>query len=93
MYIYIYQTKIQDEFEKVKGEINTISGLKDVQRVVCGGCQDYKIIISVSAAEFEAFSKGGHGPEDKFIGALKLLENCFNVETQSYTLESMLQKI
>ena len=37
-----------------KSAIKQIDGLKGVQRIVCGGCLDYKVIISLSADKYKA---------------------------------------
>ena len=35
--------------------LKNIDGLKSVQRIVCGGCLDYKVIIALSAEKFQAW--------------------------------------
>jgi len=32
--------------------LKSINGVKSVQRIVCGGCLDYKVIISLPAEKF-----------------------------------------
>mmetsp|Transcript_17540 Transcript_17540/g.24539 ORF Transcript_17540/g.24539 Transcript_17540/m.24539 type:complete len:112 (-) Transcript_17540:353-688(-) len=79
-------SKVQDVLDSVKSELKGTKGLKGVQRVVCGGCHDYKVSVSVSAADFGAFEEGGFGPEKKFLEAVKKIEGVSAVETQTYTL-------
>lgn len=72
----------------------SLSGLKNdgkrtVKRVVCGGCQDFKIISSGPAEDYEAFSAGGHGGEDAILAKLNAIEGVSAVETQTYTFTDM----
>ena len=43
-----------------KSAIKQIDGLKGVQRIVCGGCLDYKVIISLSADKYKAWVRLSH---------------------------------
>lgn len=38
--------------DDVLAEIKSIKGFKNVLRVVCGGCLDFKVVIALNAAEF-----------------------------------------
>jgi hypothetical protein len=62
---------------------------RTVKRVVCGGCQDFKIITSGPAEAHEAFSAAGHGGEDAIIAKLNAIEGINTVETQTYTFTDM----
>lgn len=44
--------EIQKVVDQYLPTIKAIDGVKDVQRIVCGGCLDYKLIISLSADKF-----------------------------------------
>ena len=35
--------------------LKNVDGLKNVQRIVCGGCLDFKVIVAVSADKFGAW--------------------------------------
>jgi hypothetical protein len=35
--------------------LKKIDGVKSVQRIVCGGCLDYKVIVALDAAKFAAW--------------------------------------
>lgn len=35
--------------------LKKVDGVKGVQRIVCGGCHDYKVITSLDAAKFAAW--------------------------------------
>ena len=36
-------------------QLSNIDGVKSVQRIVCGGCLDYKVVIALSADKFKAW--------------------------------------
>jgi hypothetical protein len=44
----------QSTLQKYLMKIKSVEGVKNVQRVVCGGCHDFKVIVSLPA---ELFSK------------------------------------
>ena len=69
--------------------IKSIDGVKGVQRIVCGGCLDFKVITSLDAAKWGDFESGGHGPEPEFLEKLKAIDGITEVETQTYTIMPM----
>eukprot|EP00238_Polyblepharides_amylifera_P001227 CAMPEP_0196570372 /NCGR_PEP_ID=MMETSP1081-20130531/438_1 /TAXON_ID=36882 /ORGANISM="Pyramimonas amylifera, Strain CCMP720" /LENGTH=112 /DNA_ID=CAMNT_0041886773 /DNA_START=123 /DNA_END=461 /DNA_ORIENTATION=+ len=75
--------KVLNEF---KAEIKAIAGVKYVQRVVCGGCQDFKIIVALSAESFGAWEGDQFAPESKLLAAVEAIPGVKKVETQTYTL-------
>ena len=60
-----------------------------VQRVVCGGCHDFKVIICLPAEKYGEFEASNFGPEAQFLEAMKAIEGVSTVETQTFTLEEM----
>lgn len=44
--------KVQQQLVDLKSSIQSVPGLKSIQRIVCGGCLDYKVVVSVSADKF-----------------------------------------
>jgi len=66
-----------------------MGGVASVQRVVCGGCHDFKVITKLPAAAFEKWEKNGFEPEKKFLEALGKIDGVTAVETQTYTLEEV----
>mmetsp|Transcript_11072 Transcript_11072/g.16694 ORF Transcript_11072/g.16694 Transcript_11072/m.16694 type:complete len:138 (+) Transcript_11072:18-431(+) len=66
--------------------IAKIDGVKSVQRIVCGGCLDYKVIIALPAEKFAAWEAAGFAPEADFLAALKAIPGITQLETQTYTL-------
>ena len=43
---------VQQVVNSLISSIKSIDGVKNVQRIVCGGCLDYKVIISLPAEKF-----------------------------------------
>mmetsp|Transcript_13836 Transcript_13836/g.28954 ORF Transcript_13836/g.28954 Transcript_13836/m.28954 type:complete len:113 (+) Transcript_13836:74-412(+) len=70
-------------------ELKAIAGVKNVQRVVCGACLDFKVVTAVDADKFGDFEKGGFCGESAFLEELKKIPGITTVETQTYTLMTM----
>eukprot|EP00316_Scyphosphaera_apsteinii_P003993 CAMPEP_0119302238 /NCGR_PEP_ID=MMETSP1333-20130426/3873_1 /TAXON_ID=418940 /ORGANISM="Scyphosphaera apsteinii, Strain RCC1455" /LENGTH=112 /DNA_ID=CAMNT_0007304535 /DNA_START=110 /DNA_END=448 /DNA_ORIENTATION=+ len=79
----------QKAFEAVHDELKSVTGLKEVKRVVCGGCLDFKIVIALEADSFGAFEGSSFGPEPKFLAMLKEITGISCIETQTYTFMNM----
>mmetsp|Transcript_4343 Transcript_4343/g.6510 ORF Transcript_4343/g.6510 Transcript_4343/m.6510 type:complete len:112 (+) Transcript_4343:17-352(+) len=77
---------VQEVLDKVKSELKGLDGLKGVQRVVCGGCLDYKVVVSLTAEAFGKWEKAEFAPEKKFLEAVSKVDGVTKVETQTYTL-------
>lgn len=69
-------------------QLNGRTGAR-VQRVVCGGCKDFKVITSVPANDFGMWQDEDFTPEDKFLRELKAIEGISQVETQMYTFQTL----
>lgn len=69
--------------------IKATNGVKNVQRVVCGGCKDFKVIISLSADTFGAWEESTFAPESEFLEKIKAIKDVDTVETQTFTLMTM----
>mmetsp|Transcript_17417 Transcript_17417/g.25378 ORF Transcript_17417/g.25378 Transcript_17417/m.25378 type:complete len:111 (-) Transcript_17417:1022-1354(-) len=80
------QTSLEAVLEKVKA----VAGVKDIQRVVCGGCKDFKIIVSLDEATFGAWEEQTFAPEADFLSSIKAIDGISTVETQTYTLMSLM---
>ena len=79
--------KVLDEHIK---EIKSIDGVQNVQRVVCGGCKDFKVITSLPSDKFKEWeSSHNFAPEAKFLEKVKSIDGVFKVETQTFTLMQM----
>ena len=66
-----------------------LKALGTVQRVVCGGCHDFKVIIKMKAEKFGEWEPKAFEPEAQFVEAMKAIEGVTGVETQTYTLEEL----
>jgi hypothetical protein len=47
--------EVQKVLNKYTDAIKKVDGVKGVQRIVCGGCQDYKVITSLPADKWGAW--------------------------------------
>merc|ERR1712232_791109 len=81
--------KTQELLDEVLADVSSVEGVTSVQRVVCGGCHDFKVITKLPAAAFEKWEKNGFEPEKKFLEALGKIDGVTAVETQTYTLEEV----
>ena len=72
--------------EYIESKIKSVKGVKKVQRIVCGGCLDFKVITSLDAASFGAWAEAGFGPEAEVLEAWRKIPNVSAVETQTYTI-------
>jgi hypothetical protein len=79
----------QKELDAILADVKKVDGVKGVQRVVCGGCLDFKVITSLSADMFGAWSEKNFAPEETFLAKLKAIDGISTVETQTYTLMPM----
>ena len=70
-------------------ELKAIDGVKSVQRIVCGGCQDFKIITALDAAKFGTWSEAAFAPEESFLAKLKAIDGISQVETQTFTIATV----
>ena len=43
--------------------------MKSVQRVVCGGCLDYKVVVALDAGSFASWEAKKFEPEEAFLAA------------------------
>lgn len=78
--------ELQKVLDETKAEIKAIDGVKSVQRVVCGGCLDFKVVVALPEPKYGAWSEGGHAPEAAFLEKIKKIDGVSVVETQTYTL-------
>eukprot|EP00567_Pseudictyota_dubia_P009228 CAMPEP_0197436522 /NCGR_PEP_ID=MMETSP1175-20131217/3961_1 /TAXON_ID=1003142 /ORGANISM="Triceratium dubium, Strain CCMP147" /LENGTH=147 /DNA_ID=CAMNT_0042965829 /DNA_START=82 /DNA_END=525 /DNA_ORIENTATION=+ len=74
--------KVVDEYLP---EIKKISDGVTVNRLVCGGCLDFKLMITVPLEDFGPWEEGGHAPESDFLEKIKAIDGVSQVETQTIT--------
>lgn len=60
-----------------------------VQRIVCTECNDFKVVIKLPQDQFTSWEKSSFEPEAKFLKALGEIGGISNIETQTYTLETI----
>ena len=60
-----------------------------MQRVVCGGCLDFKVVTSLDAESFGVWEGAKFAPEENFLATIKAIPGITTVETQTYTLMPM----
>ena len=70
-------------------QVKAVKGVKSVQRVVCGGCLDFKVVTALDAESFGAWEESKFAPEEKFLEKLKAIDGVSQIETQTYTLMPM----
>lgn len=46
---------VQQTLDKFGASLKKVDGVKGVQRIVCGGCLDYKVIVSLPADKWAAW--------------------------------------
>eukprot|EP00933_Yihiella_yeosuensis_P046473 TRINITY_DN419_c0_g1_i2.p1 TRINITY_DN419_c0_g1~~TRINITY_DN419_c0_g1_i2.p1 ORF type:complete len:322 (-),score=121.61 TRINITY_DN419_c0_g1_i2:222-1187(-) len=79
----------QAALDDILADVSAVEGVASVQRVVCGGCHDFKVVTKLTAAAFGAWEKAGFAPEEAFLSKLKGISGITAVETQTYTLEEI----
>ena len=77
---------IQATLNKHMPSIKKVNGVQSVQRIVCGGCLDYKIIVALPVAEFKAWEATKFSPEETLLNELKQIPEVTTIETQTYTI-------
>jgi hypothetical protein len=53
----------QNELSAIIKEVKGVKGVKSVQRVVCGGCLDFKVVTALDVASFGEWEKAKFAPE------------------------------
>ena len=71
--------------------IKVIDGFVSLQRVVCGDCNDFKVVIKMEfGPKFEAAIAGPlKAEQETFVTAIGAIAGVSKVETQIYTLETL----
>ena len=63
-----------------------MEGVKSVERIVCGGCLDFKLITSLDEGKFGAWAEKDFAPEADFLKAIEAIDGVSVVETQTFTV-------
>lgn len=56
-----------------------------VNRLVCGACLDFKLMVTVPLADFGPWEASGFVPEAEFLEKIKAIPGVSQVETQTIT--------
>lgn len=75
-------SKVVDEYLPTIKEVS--EGIT-VNRLVCGGCLDFKLMMTVPLEDFGPWEESGHAPEADFLAKLKEIDGVSQVETQTIT--------
>eukprot|EP00959_Pyramimonas_sp_CCMP1952_P188118 3933675-Pyramimonas_sp.AAC.2 len=78
--------KCQEALDSVLAQVKGTAGVISVQRVVCGGCKDFKVIVQLDAESFGKWEGASFAPEAQFLEKIKAIGGVTTVETQTYTL-------
>jgi len=66
-------------------DIKKVSSDITVNRLVCGGCLDFKLMMTVPLEDFGAWEESGFPPEKHFLEKIKAIDGVSQVETQTIT--------
>ena len=59
-----------------------IPGVVRVQRLCCGTCLDFRIVVTMKADAYKAWKSREHHPESEVLDALRASEGCSEVRSQ-----------
>jgi hypothetical protein len=76
----------QKALESILPDVKKVDGVKSVERIVCGGCLDFKVITSLPAEKFGEWEAKEFAPEAAFLEKLKGINGVSLVETQTFTV-------
>jgi hypothetical protein len=80
--------EIADLVDEYLPQLKKLEGA-EVNRMVCGGCLDFKLSINVPLDTFGPWEEAGHPPEAEFLEKLKKIEGVSQVETQTMTFAAL----
>lgn len=81
----------QSALEAILDDLTTnVEGVKDIDRIVCTECLDFKVIVSLSTEKFDEWKKKDFMPEPEFIDMLEAIDGVSSIETQTYTKMSLI---
>merc|ERR1712087_130864 len=74
--------KVVDEYLP---QLKAVSSGATVNRLVCGGCLDFKLMTTVPLDDFGPWEEKGFAPEEEFLAKIKAIDGVSLVETQTIT--------
>ena len=72
----------QQAWQPFAAEVARIPGVVRVQRLCCGTCLDFRILVSVREDAYSDWKEMNHHPEEEVLGALRARVGCFDVQSQ-----------
>ena len=60
-------------------QVKAVQGVKSVQRVVCGGCLDFKVVTALDVDSFGKWEEAKFAPEEAFLEKIKKIEGISQV--------------
>ena len=75
--------------DEYMSKIKAIDKSTTVNRLVCGSCLDFKLMITNDLDAYGPWSETDHAPEAEFIAKLKAIDGVSQVETQEITFVKM----
>ena len=60
-------------------QVKAVKGVKSVQRIVCGGCLDFKVVTALDAGAFGDWEASKFAPEEKFLDKIKAIDGVTQV--------------
>ena len=71
---------LQDLLDKHTPALKAMQGV-NIQRIVCGQCNDFKVILSFPADVYSKWAEDKHAPEEEFLTEMGAIPGVSNVET------------
>ena len=66
-------------------DLHAIEATLPLTGLVCGGCLDFKVMVTQPLEGYGPWEEAGHPPEADFIAKLKAIPGVSQVETQTIT--------
>ncbi|KAG7367201.1 hypothetical protein IV203_029871 [Nitzschia inconspicua] len=76
---------IANAVEEFLPDIKKASKDITVNRLVCGSCLDFKLMMTVPLEDFGPWEESGFAPEKEFLDKIKAIDGVSQVETQTIT--------
>lgn len=76
---------ISNVLDEYLPQIKEVSSDTTVNRLVCGACLDFKLMMTVPLEDFGPWEEKGFPPEAEFLEKIKAIDGVSQVETQTIT--------
>ena len=78
--------QVQQVWEAMATRVRAIPGVVRVQRMCCGTCMEYKIVISMRARSYPAWEARDHEPEAEFLQLIGAIDGVSAATAQLYSI-------